>query len=184
MSGVIENIEHMNTRTKSNTWGEEAWKKIVVCIVSDGHAKISPRTRAVLAGMGVYQDGIAKQQVNGKDVTAHLYEVSQCTELDHCVVLTIRFQYTTHMKVDVSDGVVHVKKGITPVQMLFCLKGKNQKKNQKKIDSHQWFFQAFGSVLNPNICVLIDVGTKPGKDSLYKLWKILFSVAKSHVQGL
>jgi hypothetical protein len=77
MSGVIKNIEYMNSRTKSSTWGGEAWKKIVVCVVSDGRAKINPRTRAVLAGMGVYQDGIAKQRVNGKNVTAHVYEVSQ-----------------------------------------------------------------------------------------------------------
>lgn len=75
MMGVFKNIEYMCSRTGSKTWGNEAWKKIVVCIVSDGRAKINPRTRAVLAGLGVYQDGIAKQQVNGKDVTAHIYEV-------------------------------------------------------------------------------------------------------------
>ena len=79
MMGVIKNIEYMNSRTNSKTWGKDAWKKIVVCVVSDGRAKINPRTRAVLAGLGVYQDGIAKQQVNGKDVTAHIYEVrEQC----------------------------------------------------------------------------------------------------------
>jgi chitin synthase len=75
MMGVIKNIEYMNSRTNSKTWGKDAWKKIVVCVVSDGRAKINPRTRAVLAALGVYQDGIAKQQVNGKDVTAHIYEV-------------------------------------------------------------------------------------------------------------
>ncbi|CAC9886662.1 unnamed protein product [Aureobasidium pullulans] len=143
------NIEYMNSRNSSKTWGKEAWKKIVVCVVSDGRAKINPRTRAVLAGLGVYQDGIAKQQVNGKDVTAHIYE------------------YTTQMALELKKGVVSVKKGNTPVQMLFCLK----EKNQKKINSHRWFFQAFGEVLDPNICVLIDAGTKPGKDSIYKLWK-------------
>jgi chitin synthase len=83
-------------------------------------------------------------------------------------MLTIYFQYTTHTTVDVKNGVVQVKKGSTPVQLLFCLK----EMNQKKINSHRWFFQAFGSVLDPNICVLIDAGTKPGKDSIYKLWKI------------
>ncbi len=83
MMGVIKNIEFMNGRTSSKTWGKEAWKKIVVCIVSDGRAKINPRTRAVLAAMGVYQDGIAKQQVNGKDVTAHIYEVS---EINSCIL--------------------------------------------------------------------------------------------------
>ena len=75
MMGVIKNIEYMNSRTSSKTWGKEAWKKIVVCVVSDGRAKINPRTRAVLAAMGVYQEGIARQQVNGEDVTGHIYEV-------------------------------------------------------------------------------------------------------------
>ncbi len=150
MIGVFKNIEHMCSRTNSKTWGKEAWKKIVVCVVSDGRAKINPRTRAVLAGLGVYQDGIAKQQVNGKDVTAHIYE------------------YTTQIGLDLKGKVVQLKpKGATPVQMLFCLK----EKNQKKINSHRWFFQGFGRVLNPNICVLIDAGTKPGKDSIYQLWK-------------
>ncbi|KAH8712085.1 chitin synthase-domain-containing protein [Phaeosphaeriaceae sp. PMI808] len=149
MTGVIKNIEYMNSRTNSKTWGKDAWKKIVVCVVSDGRAKINPRTRAVLAGLGVYQDGIAKQQVNGKNVTAHIYE------------------YTTQMTLDIKKGVVGVKKGNTPVQMLFCLK----EENKKKINSHRWFFQAFGQVLDPNICVLIDAGTKPGKDSVYHLWR-------------
>jgi chitin synthase len=149
MSGVIKNIEYMNSRTSSKTWGKDAWKKIVVCVVSDGRAKINPRTRAVLAAMGVYQDGIAKQYVNKKEVTAHIYE------------------YTTQMQLDIKKGVVGVKRGNTPVQVLFCLK----EKNQKKINSHRWFFQAFGEVLQPNVCVLIDAGTRPGKDSIYKLWK-------------
>lgn len=149
MMGVIKNIEYMNSRTNSKTWGTEAWKKIVVCVVSDGRAKINPRTRAVLAGLGVYQEGIAKQKVNDDDVTAHLYE------------------YTTKMAIEIKKGVVGIKKGTTPVQMLFCLK----EKNQKKINSHRWFFQAFGSVLNPNICVLIDAGTRPGNQSIYQLWK-------------
>ena len=150
MIGVFKNIEHMCSRTSSKTWGKEAWKKIVVCVVSDGRAKINPRTQAVLAGLGVYQDGIAKQQVSGKDVTAHIYE------------------YTTQVGMELKGKTVHMKpRGATPVQMLFCLK----EKNQKKINSHRWFFQAFARVLEPNICVLLDAGTKPGKDSIYHLWK-------------
>jgi len=150
MIGVLKNIEVMCNRTNSKTWGKDAWKKIVVCVVSDGRAKISPRTRAVLAGLGCYQDGIAKQAVNGKPVTAHVYE------------------YTTQAGLELKNDVVSLKpRGATPVQMLFCLK----EKNQKKINSHRWFFQAFGRVLDPNICVLIDAGTKPGKDSIYQLWK-------------
>nr|AAB33397.1 chitin synthase A=class I zymogen/chsA product [Sartorya fumigata, H237, Peptide Partial, 201 aa] [Aspergillus fumigatus] len=148
--GVFKNIEYMCNRTQSKTWGKDAWKKIVVCVISDGRAKINPRTRAVLAGLGVYQDGIAKQQVNGKDVTAHIYE------------------YTTQVGLELKGTQVHIKgRSACPVQMIFCLK----EKNQKKINSHRWFFQAFGRVLDPNICVLLDAGTKPGRDSIYQLWK-------------
>lgn len=149
MIGVLKNVEYMCKRTESKTWGKDAWKKIVVCVVSDGRAKINPRTRALLAGMGVYQEGIAKQQVNNKDVTAHIYE------------------YTSQVGMVIKNDVVSLVPKQQPVQMLFCLK----EKNQKKINSHRWFFQAFGRVLDPNICVLIDAGTKPGGSSIYHLWK-------------
>ena len=149
MIGVLKNIEFMCKRTESKTWGKDAWKKIVVCVVSDGRAKINPRTRALLAAMGIYQEGVAKQKVNDKDVTAHIYE------------------YTTQVALKIENDVVRVVPKQQPVQMLFCLK----ENNQKKINSHRWFFNAFGQVLNPNICVLIDAGTKPGHNSIYHLWK-------------
>ena len=149
MIGVLKNVEYMCARKESKSWGPDAWKKIVVCVVSDGRSKINPRTKALLAGMGVYQEGIAKQQVNQKDVTAHIYE------------------YTTQVGLQLKNDVVQLIPKKQPVQMLFCLK----EKNQKKINSHRWFFQAFGRVLNPNICVLLDAGTRPGGNSIYQLWK-------------
>ncbi|KAL6922140.1 hypothetical protein ACHAPO_002899 [Fusarium lateritium] len=149
MAGVFKNIEYMCNRPNSKTWGKDAWKKIVVCVVSDGRSKINPRTRALLAGMGVYQEGIAKQHVNDKAVTAHIYE------------------YTTQTHVQIKSNVVQLVHRRQPVQMLFCLK----EKNAKKINSHRWFFNAFGRVLEPNICVLLDAGTRPGGSSIYHLWK-------------
>jgi chitin synthase len=59
------------------------------------------------------------------------------------------------------------EKGMVPVQVLFCLK----EKNAKKLNSHRWFFNAFSPLLNPNVCVLLDVGTRPGGKSIYHLWK-------------
>ncbi|KAL8338184.1 hypothetical protein RB601_006539 [Gaeumannomyces tritici] len=149
MIGVFKNVEYMCRRPESKTWGKEAWKKIVVCVVSDGRAKINPRTRALLAGMGVYQEGIARQKVDDKETTAHIYE------------------YTTQVGMAIKNDVVSLIPKQQPVQILFCLK----EKNQKKINSHRWFFSAFGRVLNPNICVLLDAGTKPGGNSIYHLWK-------------
>lgn len=56
---------------------------------------------------------------------------------------------------------------LVPVQMIFCLK----QKNQKKINSHRWLFNAVGRHLNPDVVCLLDAGTKPGKRSIYYLWE-------------
>jgi hypothetical protein len=62
---------------------------------------------------------------------------------------------------------VDSKTNLVPVQMIFCLK----QKNSKKINSHRWLFNAIGRQLDPEVCILIDAGTKPGKRSLYYLWQ-------------
>ncbi|SPO03216.1 related to CHS-2 chitin synthase 2 [Cephalotrichum gorgonifer] len=149
MHAVMKNISHFCSRSKSRTWGETGWQKIVVCIVSDGREKIHPRTLDAMAAMGVYQHGIAKNYVNQRAVQAHVYE------------------YTTQVSLDADLKFKGAEKGIVPCQMIFCLK----EKNQRKLNSHRWFFNAFGKALNPNICILLDVGTRPGTNSLYHLWK-------------
>ncbi|KAL1931482.1 hypothetical protein VTP01DRAFT_9625 [Rhizomucor pusillus] len=149
MHGVMKNIAHLCSRDRSRTWGPKGWQKVTVCIVSDGRNKIHPRTLTLLETLGVYQDGVAKNIVGDKPVTAHIYE------------------YTTQLSVDPEMKIKGADKGITPCQILFCLK----EKNQKKINSHRWFFQAFGPLIKPNVCVLIDVGTRPGGTSIYHLWK-------------
>ncbi|KAK7957675.1 glycosyltransferase family 2 protein [Apiospora saccharicola] len=149
MHAVMKNISHFCGRNKSRTWGETGWQKIVVAIVSDGREKIHPRTLDALAAMGVYQHGIAKNYVNQKAVQAHVYE------------------YTTQVSLDSDLKFKGAEKGIVPCQLIFCLK----EKNQKKLNSHRWFFNALGKALNPNVCILLDVGTKPGNNSLYHLWK-------------
>lgn len=149
MHAVMKNISHFCSRSKSRTWGENGWQKIVVCIVSDGREKIHPRTLDALSAMGVYQHGIAKNYVNQRAVQAHVYE------------------YTTQVSLDSDLKFKGAEKGIVPCQMIFCLK----EKNAKKLNSHRWCFNAFGKALSPNVCILLDVGTKPGGTSLYHLWK-------------
>jgi chitin synthase len=65
--------------------------------------------------MGCYQEGLMKDKINGKDVTAHLFE------------------YTTQVCVTPDLKVLGHEKGCVPVQILFCLK----EKNAKKINSHR-----------------------------------------------
>jgi len=114
--------------------------------------------------MGCYQEGIAKDSVAGKDVTAHIFE------------------YTSQVVVTETG---EVSTGACPVQVIFCLK----EQNKKKLNSHRWFFNAFGPLIQPNgvlfsstsggtvlirirsVCILLDVGTKPTGTSIYALWK-------------
>ncbi|KIV85968.1 chitin synthase 1 [Exophiala sideris] len=149
MHGIMRNIAHFCSRAKSRTWGKDGWQKIVVCVIADGRQKVHPRTLNALAALGVYQDGIAKNVVNKKEVSAHVYE------------------YTTQVSLDESLKFKGAEKGIVPCQMIFCLK----EKNKKKLNSHRWFFNAFGRALTPNVCILLDVGTKPDSKALYYLWK-------------
>ncbi|CAG8727771.1 36225_t:CDS:2, partial [Gigaspora margarita] len=141
MTSVIKNVDYICSK-----WpGNESWKKIVVLIVADGRNKINNRILNVLSAMGCYQGGILQNCVKRKDVTAHLFE------------------YTTELMVD-SDFKIH---NIPPVQIMLCLK----EKNAKKLNSHRWSFNAFAALLKPKICILLDVGTKPSKTSIYHLWK-------------
>ncbi|KAF4627328.1 hypothetical protein G7Y89_g10830 [Cudoniella acicularis] len=152
MTGVIKNIEYMCKMEgrHNGLWDKDGWKRIVVCVVVDGRAKLNIRTRALLTAMGVYQHGIGVEKVNEAPVTAHLYE------------------YTTKVDIEYKSGLVETKPGNgPPVQILFCLK----EKNQKKINSHRWALQAFGEALKPNVVVLLDAGTRPGNKSIYQLWR-------------
>lgn len=73
--GVFKNVNYMESLKESTMWGANSWKKIVVCIVSDGIAKINPRAQALLAGLGVFQKGITKEKINDKKTIAHIFEV-------------------------------------------------------------------------------------------------------------
>lgn len=46
---VIKNIAHLCGRDRSKMWGAEGWKKVVVCVVSDGRSKVNKRTLQVLS---------------------------------------------------------------------------------------------------------------------------------------
>ncbi|KAJ1503044.1 Chitin synthase, class 2 [Coelomomyces lativittatus] len=146
---INKNIQHMCNKKEGPFCGEHGWKKIVVCIVSDGRLKINKGVLTVLATLGCYQEGVCVPKFMNKDTQAHLFE------------------FTTQLAVASNLSLKTARDGVVPVQLLFCLK----EKNQKKINSHRWFFNAFATVLQPNVCVLVDVGTKPRREAIYRLWR-------------
>ncbi|KAL9054881.1 MAG: hypothetical protein Q9162_003914 [Coniocarpon cinnabarinum] len=156
LHGVMQNIKDIVNLKKSEFWnkGGPAWQKIVVALVFDGIDPCDKGTLDLLATIGIYQDGVMKKDIDGKETVAHIFE------------------YTTQLSVTPNQQLCrpHEDGGSTtfpPVQMLFCLK----QKNSKKINSHRWLFTAFGRILNPEVCILIDAGTKPGHKALLALWE-------------
>ncbi|KAI4139693.1 MAG: hypothetical protein L6R39_006164 [Caloplaca ligustica] len=159
LHGVMQNVRDIVNIKKTEFWnkGGPAWQKIVVCLVFDGIDPCDKNTLDVLATVGIYQDGVMKKSIDGKETTAHIFE------------------YTTQLSVTPNQQLIRpIDDGpstIPPVQMIFCLK----QKNSKKINSHRWLFNAFGLILNPEVCILLDAGTRPGAKSLLALWEAFYN---------
>ncbi|PFH48062.1 glycosyltransferase family 2 protein [Amanita thiersii Skay4041] len=163
LHGVMLNIRDICKTKRSRFWKSDAetgmqnWQKITVALVVDGLDSMDKSVLDILATIGVYQDGVMKKQVDGKDTVAHIFE------------------YTTQLSLDAKPQLVLPQENdplnLVPVQIILVIKAKNQ----KKINSHRWVFNAIGKMLQPEICVLIDAGTKPGYKSIYHLWKAFYN---------
>jgi chitin synthase len=73
----------------------------------------------ILATIGIYQDGVMKRDVDGKETVAHIFE--------YTTQLSINERQQLIRPVDDSDNT------LPPVQMMVCLK----QRNSKKINSHR-----------------------------------------------
>lgn len=51
------------------------------------------------------------------------------------------------------------------INFMFCIK----QRNDGKINSHRWFFQAICKYLKPEYCLLLDIGTRPDNYAIQKL---------------
>ncbi|KAJ7498963.1 glycosyltransferase family 2 protein [Mycena latifolia] len=163
LHGVMLNIRDICRTKQSKFWrraaeeGNPGWQKIVVALIVDGLEPMDKSVLDILATVGVYQDGVMKKEIDSKETVAHIFE------------------YTTQLSIDATPQLVLPQSGdannLVPVQIIFVLKAKNQ----KKINSHRWLFNAIGKILKPETCVLIDAGTKPGHKSIYYLWEAFYN---------
>jgi chitin synthase len=152
LHGVMLNIRDICKTKQSKYWrrhaeeGTPAWQKITVALIVDGLEPMDKSVLDLLQTVGVYQDGIMKKQVDGKDTVAHIFEVCRSTLLALINSLIIA-QYTTQLSVDATPQLILPQgddpNNLVPVQIIFVLKAKNQ----KKINSHRWLFNAIGKQL-------------------------------------
>ncbi|OCK80436.1 glycosyltransferase family 2 protein, partial [Lepidopterella palustris CBS 459.81] len=155
LHSVAQNIRDIANLKNSEFWnkGGPAWQKIVVCILIDGIDSADKSIFDILATLGVYQDGIIKKGIDGQETKAHIFE------------------YTTQLSVTANQQLIRPlddsSTTLVPMQTIVCLK----QSNSGKINSHRWLFTAFGRILNPEVCISLDVGTKPDYRSLLRLWE-------------
>ena len=55
------------------------------------------------------------------------------------------------------------------INFIFAIK----QRNDGKINSHKWFFQAIAKFLKPEQCLMLDIGTKPDNYAVAKLYKYM-----------
>lgn len=81
LHGIMLNIRDICKTKQSKFWRSDAeegtpgWKRITVALVVDGLEPMDKSVLDILATVGVYQDGVMKKQVDGKDTVAHIFEV-------------------------------------------------------------------------------------------------------------
>ncbi|ORZ37704.1 chitin synthase-domain-containing protein [Catenaria anguillulae PL171] len=158
MRAVHDNIRDILHSNDPAWQSPDAWKHILVVIVSDGRTKIHPGVITLLSMMGGYRDGLMRKTWEGQDVSAHIFESTVIRNFDGKV----------DKGVTIVDNFTSLERSIVPMQLIFCLK----EKNAKKINSHRWFFKAFCEAIQPKVTVLIDVGTQPLPNSIYRLSKM------------
>ncbi|KAG7422627.1 Pre-mRNA-splicing factor rse1 [Fusarium oxysporum f. sp. rapae] len=160
LQSIVQNLWYLNIRPQSKTWGKGSWTKVVVCILIDGIESVDPGVLDVLTSIGLYQNGLCRKTTEqGEEVTGHLFEFTS--------------HLATHLGCeDYTDG--DKKSSNTesrpmkfPVQLMLLMKASNC----GKLNSYRWLYNGFARVLDPNITVHLDVGTKLGKQALFKLWK-------------
>ncbi|KAK9459399.1 chitin synthase-domain-containing protein [Lipomyces oligophaga] len=159
LQGVMSNVREICNLRHTKFWNKDgpAWQKIVVSLIFDGIDPCDKNTLDVLATIGIYQEDVLRKDIDGRETVAHIFEY------------TTQFCVTEHQ--ELLRPIEGDPSNLPPVQMIFCLK----QKNSKKINSHRWLFKAIGETIDPEVCILLDAGTKPNSKSLLALWEAFYN---------
>ncbi|KAF5707993.1 CHS-3 chitin synthase 3 [Fusarium mundagurra] len=166
LRSVVQNMRYLVNFSHSRTWGKESWKKVVVCILIDGLESVDPGVLDVLTTIGLYQNGLCKKTTEqGEEVTGHLVSMPYYGSPEFLLTwidFALQFEFSSHLSTNLESLSMEF-----PVQLMLLMKASNC----GKLNSYRWLYKGFAKVLDPNIIVHLDVGTKLGKQALYKLWK-------------
>ena len=81
LHGVMQNVRDICKTKQTKFWrrsaeeGVSPWQRITVALIVDGLDNMDKSVLDLLATVGVYQDGIMKKDLDGKEIVAHIFEV-------------------------------------------------------------------------------------------------------------
>ena len=93
LHGVMLNIRDICKTKQSKYWrrtaeeGVPGWQKITVALIIDGLEPMDKTVLDILATVGVYQDGVMKKEVDGKETVAHIFEVRRVVTYHDMLIL-------------------------------------------------------------------------------------------------
>ncbi|KAH7156580.1 chitin synthase-domain-containing protein [Dactylonectria macrodidyma] len=164
LHSTIEACRRMQSLRKSQFWdkGGPAWQKIVVCIIFDGLDAADPGALDTLAAIGLFRHGLLKKSMNGKPVSTHVFEYS--TQLS--ITENLEIGGPESSRIPGLDG----QRG-APIQFILVLKNENC----GKLNSYRWLYNSVSRILNPEVVVHLDTGTKIELDAVLKVWERFYN---------
>ncbi|RSM03311.1 hypothetical protein CEP52_007463 [Fusarium oligoseptatum] len=159
LHSTITACRRIQTLKRHDFWnkGGPAWQKLVICITIDGLRSADRGALDVLAAIGAYRHGLLRETVNGKPVRAHVFEYT--TELSVTEDLKIG-----GLKQSQFANCTNPSPG--PVQFIVIIKNENC----GKLNSYRWLYNSVSRILNPEVVVHLDTGTKIEPNGLIAVW--------------
>jgi cellulose synthase/poly-beta-1,6-N-acetylglucosamine synthase-like glycosyltransferase len=130
----------------------QAWRQVVVCIVSDGKTKIHPSSQEYLGKLGLFDRSAMHLCSLGLEPSLHLFEK------------TVRPKFL-RLDREIAAGDI----ATCPMQGILALK----EHNAGKLDSHRWAFNGLAPQLKPRYLMTLDVGTMPTPEAVYRLLRAM-----------
>lgn len=164
MRGLIDSITHLCTRDRSQTWGREGWKKARVFVPLGRHAFTDTHLRSWCASYPTVGSRSICTRFPSSRRWVYIKTAWRRRWWTKKPVAARIYEYTTQVLFGLD---LRMQSAGVPMQVLFCL----QEKYQRGVNFHRQLFVAFTKVLQPHICLFLDIGTILGPRSIYDLWK-------------
>ncbi|KAI9728038.1 MAG: Chitin synthase, class 2 [Cirrosporium novae-zelandiae] len=200
LHSIMKNTRDIVNVRRSEFWnrGGPAWQKVVVCLLMDGVEPCDKGVLDVLATIGLYQDGVMIKDVDGKETVAHIFEFSTQLSItsDQKLILPRGDERDTLPPVQMilclkQKNSKKINSHPRSQRLVKLLKFSSSFNGAAKhfeasgippilyamlTDSRAgWLFNAFGRILNPEVVISLDVGTRPREKALLHLWKAFYN---------